>query len=46
MTKGQDVVNKIAKGDKITSIAILDPTDDLFAAQATNIAKWNAALKK
>ena len=46
VTKGQDVVNKIAKGDKITSIAILDPTDDLFAAQAANIAKWNAALKK
>ena len=46
VTKGQDVVNKIAKGDKITSIAILDPTDDLFAAQATNIAKWNASLKK
>ena len=46
VTKGQDVVNKIAKGDKITSIAILDPTDDLFAAQAANIAKWNASLKK
>jgi peptidyl-prolyl cis-trans isomerase B (cyclophilin B) len=46
VTKGQDVVNKIEKGDKITSIAILDPTDDLFKAQAANIEKWNASLKK
>jgi peptidyl-prolyl cis-trans isomerase B (cyclophilin B) len=30
VTKGQDVVNKIAKGDKITSIEVLDPTEDLF----------------
>ena len=46
VTKGQDVVNKIEKGDKITKIDILDPTDDLFKAQATNIEKWNASLKK
>jgi peptidyl-prolyl cis-trans isomerase B (cyclophilin B) len=46
VTKGQDVVNKIAIGDKITKIEILDPTDALFKAQADNLAKWNAVLKK
>ncbi len=46
VTSGQDVVNRIAKGDKIEKIEILDSTDALFAAQAANLAKWNAALKK
>ena len=46
VTKGQDVVNKIEKGDKITSIDVLDPTDDLFKAQASNIEKWNGSMKK
>ena len=46
VTKGQDVVNKIEKGDKITSIKIHDSTDELFAAQKANLEKWNAALKK
>jgi peptidyl-prolyl cis-trans isomerase B (cyclophilin B) len=45
VTKGQDVVNKIAKGDKITKIEVLDSTDDLFAAQKANLDKWNAVLK-
>ncbi len=46
VTKGQDVVNKIAGGDKITGIDIKDSTDDLFKAQAENIEKWNSAMKK
>ena len=46
VTKGQDVVNKIEKGDKITKIDVLDSTDDLFKAQSANIEKWNASLKK
>lgn len=46
VTKGQDVVNKIAKGDKITGIDVLDSTDDLFKAQASNIEKWNGSMKK
>ena len=46
VTKGQDVVNAIRQGDKIKSIEVLDPTDDLFAAQAANITKWNAAYKR
>jgi peptidyl-prolyl cis-trans isomerase B (cyclophilin B) len=45
VTKGQEVVNKIAKGDKIEKIEILDSTDTLFAAQKENIAKWDAAMK-
>ena len=45
VTKGQDVVNAIAQGDKIESIEILDSTDDLFTAQKAQIDKWNAALK-
>lgn len=44
VTKGQDVVNGIAKGDTIKSIKILDPTDDLFAAQKANLDKWNKVL--
>lgn len=46
VTKGQDVVNKIARGDTIEKIEVLDSTDALFAAQSANIAKWNAVLKK
>ena len=46
VTKGQDVVNKIEKGDKITSIEVLDSTEDLFKAQALNLEKWNASIKK
>jgi peptidyl-prolyl cis-trans isomerase B (cyclophilin B) len=46
VTKGQDIVNAIAQGDKIQSIEILDPTDELFAAQSKRIAEWNAVLDK
>ena len=46
VTSGQDVVNRIAKGDKIEKIEVLDSTEALFAAQAANLAKWNAVLKK
>jgi len=45
VTKGQDVVNKIVKGDKINKIEVLDSTDALFEAQKANIEKWNAVLK-
>ena len=45
VTKGQDVVNKIVKGDKITKIEVLDSTDALFEAQKANVEKWNASLK-
>jgi len=46
VTKGQDVVNKIAKGDKIKDIVVKDSTDELFKAQADNLKKWNAKIKK
>jgi peptidyl-prolyl cis-trans isomerase B (cyclophilin B) len=46
VTKGQDVVNAIAQGDKILKIEILDSPDALFEQQKDRIAKWNAALKK
>jgi peptidyl-prolyl cis-trans isomerase B (cyclophilin B) len=46
VTKGMSVVNTISVGDKITKIEVLDSTDALFAAQAVNLAKWNAVLKK
>jgi peptidyl-prolyl cis-trans isomerase B (cyclophilin B) len=45
VTNGQDVVNAVAQGDKITGIDILDPVDDLFAAKADRIADWNAKMK-
>ena len=46
VTKGQDIVNAVAQGDKIQSIEILDPTDELFAAQSKRLAEWNAVLDK
>ena len=46
VTTGQDVVNAIRGGDKITSIDILDSTDDLFADQAALLTKWNAVLDR
>jgi peptidyl-prolyl cis-trans isomerase B (cyclophilin B) len=46
VTKGQDVVNAIAKGDKINDIEIKDSTAALFADQKAKIDEWNAKLKK
>ena len=44
VTTGKDVVDSIAQGDTIKSIEILDSTDELFAAQKTQLDKWNAIL--
>ena len=44
VTTGQDIVNAVQQGDKITAIDILDSTDELFAAQKASIDKWNATL--
>lgn len=44
VTKGQDVVDSIAQGDKIVGIDILDSTDELFASQAERISDWNKIL--
>jgi len=45
VTKGQDVVNAVKQGDTITSIEILDSTDELFTEQKAQLDKWNAVLK-
>ncbi len=44
VTKGQDVVNKIAMKDKIKSIEILDSTDALFTKEKTQLEEWNKIL--
>lgn len=44
-TAGQDVVNQIAKGDKIKSIEILDDAKPLLESQAAQIEKWKADVK-
>ena len=44
VTKGQDVVNSIARGDTIKKIKILDKTDDLFKAKSKEIKSWNGTL--
>lgn len=46
VTKGQDVVNSIKQGDKITGIEVLDSTDELFEAQKERIAQWNKVLDR
>lgn len=46
VTKGQDVVDSIERGDKILGIDILDSVDELFAAKAERIAEFNAKMKK
>ncbi len=40
----QAVVNAVAQGDKILGVEIHDDCADLFAEQAENISRWNAAL--
>jgi peptidyl-prolyl cis-trans isomerase B (cyclophilin B) len=44
VTKGLDVATKIAQGDKIESIEILDSSDALFAEQNTRLKEWNKIL--
>lgn len=46
VTKGQDVVNAIRRGDKIERITILDSTDALFKVQARQLESWNAVLDR
>ena len=44
VTKGQEVVNNIRKGDTIKSIEIKDSTDALFKDQGEKLAEWNKIL--
>ena len=46
MTRGQDITNAVAQGDKIKSTEIPDPTDDFFKAQSKRLEEWNAILDK
>ncbi|MFV1995573.1 MAG: peptidylprolyl isomerase [Verrucomicrobiales bacterium] len=46
VTKGQDIVDTVQKGDVIKGIEIKGSTDALFKAQADQIAEWNAVLEK
>ena len=46
VTKGQDVVDQIAQGDRIRSIDILDSTLPLFTAESKYVDQWNASLAK
>ncbi len=44
VTQGQDVVNKIAQGDKIKSITLHDDPTVLFESQKDNVEHWNSTL--
>jgi peptidyl-prolyl cis-trans isomerase B (cyclophilin B) len=46
VTKGQDVVNAIRQGDKIQSITIKDPIDDLLTAQKARVDEWDKAVDR
>jgi peptidyl-prolyl cis-trans isomerase B (cyclophilin B) len=44
VTQGLEVIKKIAQGDKIRSIDVIDSTDELFAEQKTRLKEWNKIL--
>src|SRR3981081_4715793 len=44
VTKGLEVTTKITQGDKIQSVEILDPIDELFTTHKTRVAQWNKTL--
>ena len=46
VTQGQDVVDKIAQGDKIVKATIHGDTTALFAKEKANIDQWNSVLEK
>ena len=46
VTKGQNVVDALTKGDKIITVEVVDDTKALFEAQAKNIQKWNTVLQR
>jgi peptidyl-prolyl cis-trans isomerase B (cyclophilin B) len=44
VTKGLEVTTKIARGDKIQSVDILDSTEELFTEQKARLKEWNKIL--
>jgi len=46
VTKGQDIVDAIAQGDKIEKIEILDSPKDLYEDEKAHLAEWNKVLDR
>ena len=44
VTKGLEVTTKIAQGDKIKSVDVLDSTEELFTEQKARLKEWNKIL--
>jgi peptidyl-prolyl cis-trans isomerase B (cyclophilin B) len=44
VTKGLEVTTKIAQGDKIQSVDVLDSTEELFTEQKVRLKEWNKIL--
>lgn len=44
VTSGQDVVNSIAQGDKITKATVQGETGKLLSSQSAQITEWNKVL--
>jgi peptidyl-prolyl cis-trans isomerase B (cyclophilin B) len=44
VTSGQDVVDKIAKGDKMEEVTVTGDTDKLLSALETTVTAWNKVL--
>ena len=44
VTKGLEVTTKIAQGDKIQSVDVLDSTEELFTEQKARLKEWNKIL--
>src|SRR6201994_3664439 len=44
VTKGMEVATKIAQGDKIQAVEILDSTAELFTEQKKRLKDWNKIL--
>jgi peptidyl-prolyl cis-trans isomerase B (cyclophilin B) len=46
LTKGIEIANQIAQGDKISSVTILDPVEPLFQNQKERLQEWNKVLDR
>jgi peptidyl-prolyl cis-trans isomerase B (cyclophilin B) len=44
VTQGLEVTTKIARGDKIQSVDVLDSTEELFTEQKARLKEWNKIL--
>jgi peptidyl-prolyl cis-trans isomerase B (cyclophilin B) len=46
LTSGIEIANQIAQGDKISSVAILDPVEPLFQSEKGRLDQWNKILDR